>query len=142
MELYALTFFQKVLSIINYFEKPKTSTGTISKSTSKLSEKINTTLQFMIDGMDEKVYLKVFNLYKDWIGNCSEEHAIVQISSITARLASKNPEKIGELIPVIIKKLMLTETDDNGKSVKVLRNLSDSFTNFNVKVLKELVFYC
>jgi len=26
--------------------------------------------------------------------------------------------------------------------VKVIRNLSDSYTAFNIKVLKEIVFYC
>ena len=53
MEIYANTFFSKILSFINYIEKPKSSTGGISESTSKLIDKMNTSLQFLIDGMDE-----------------------------------------------------------------------------------------
>lgn len=67
---------------------------------------------------------------------------MAQISSITARLASKNPEKMGELIPLIIKKLLIQDENDKGEPIQALRNRTDAFTNFNVKILKELVFFC
>lgn len=56
METYAVTFFQKILSFVSYIEKPKSSTGGISESTSKIVDKMNTSLQFLIDGMNEKVF--------------------------------------------------------------------------------------
>ena len=65
-------------------EKPKVATGTISKSTSKLSERINITLQLLIDGMDEKSFDKIFQIYKEWIFNCTEDNALILISSITS----------------------------------------------------------
>jgi len=57
-------------------------------------------------------------------------------------LASKNPKKLGSLIPLIVKRLLSSEKDEKGVVVKVIRNLSDSYTAFNIKVLKEIVFYC
>jgi len=41
--------------------------------------------------MDEQLYDKIFEIYKEWIYNCVEDNALILISSITARLASKNP---------------------------------------------------
>ena len=67
---------------------------------------------------------------------------MILVSSITSRLASKNSKKCGELIPVIIKWLLQVEKDDKGNVVKTIKNLSEGHTSFNVKVLKELIFYC
>lgn len=64
MEKYAIMFFKNVLKMLNYMEKPKVSSGTISKSTSKLSERINITLQLLIDNMDEETFEKIFEIYK------------------------------------------------------------------------------
>lgn len=44
MESFAILFFKNILKMLNYMEKPKISSGTISKTTSKLSEWINVTL--------------------------------------------------------------------------------------------------
>lgn len=44
MDNYAQTFFKKVLSMLNFLEKPKSSNGTISNKTSKLSERLSLTL--------------------------------------------------------------------------------------------------
>lgn len=44
MEKYAVQFFKNILKMLNFMEKPKVSSGTISKTTSKLSERINITL--------------------------------------------------------------------------------------------------
>lgn len=67
MDSYALTFFKKVLGMLNFLEKPKVSSGTISSKTSKLSEWINLTLQLLIDGMDDEMFNKIFSHYKEWI---------------------------------------------------------------------------
>lgn len=64
MEKYAIMFFKNVLKMLNYMEKPKVSSGTISKSTSKLSERINITLQLLIDNMDEETFIKIFEIYQ------------------------------------------------------------------------------
>ena len=106
MDNYAQTFFKKVLSMLNFLEKPKSSNGTISNKTSKLSERLSLTLQLMIDGMDDVMFDKIFEIYKDWIQNCIEDNALILISSITARLASKNPQKMGSLIPFITNRLI------------------------------------
>jgi hypothetical protein len=120
MDTYALTFFKKVLSILNFLEKPKSSSGTISSKTSKLSERLNITLQCMIDGLDEVMFDKIMGIFKDWIQNCSEDGALILVSSITARLASKNPEKMGTLIPFIISRLLTTEKDEQGNVEKTI----------------------
>ena len=44
MEKYAVQFFKNILKMLNFMEKPKVSSGTISKTTSKLSERIYITL--------------------------------------------------------------------------------------------------
>jgi len=59
MEKYAVQFFKNILKMLNFMEKPKVSSGTISKTTSKLSEWINITLQLLIDGMDEEMFDKI-----------------------------------------------------------------------------------
>lgn len=106
MEKYAIMFFKNVLKMLNYMEKPKVSSGTISKSTSKLSERINITLQLLIDNMDEETFIKIFEIYQQWIENCTEDSALILVSSITSRLANKNPVICGKLVPVIIKRIL------------------------------------
>lgn len=56
--------------------------------------------------MDEEMFDKIFQIYKEWIQNVIEDNALILVSSITSRLASKNPKKCGELIPVIIKRIL------------------------------------
>ena len=102
MEFYVLDFFKKILRSLSFLDKPTKTTGNISKSASKLNEKINTTLQFIIYGADEVVFGKMLKIYSEWISNCSDESALVSISPITARFASKNPKMCGTLIPEVI----------------------------------------
>lgn len=45
-------------------------------------------------------------------------------------------------MPVVIKRILQVDKDDQGNITKTIKNLSESHTSFNVKVLKELIFYC
>ena len=62
--------------------------------------------------MDEETFIKIFDIYKQWIENCTEDSALILVSSITSRLANKNPAICGKLVPVIIKRILQVEKDD------------------------------
>ena len=107
MQSYSEILFEKLLNVINYFEKPSfNSKNQFSQSTVKQAQNINATLRLMIDGMNEEVYNVIFDKFKIWLENSYEVGATIQISGLTAKIAQKNPEKANELVPLILDKVL------------------------------------
>lgn len=49
---------------------------------------------------------------------------------------------MGSLIPLIAGRLISTDKDEQGNPVKIIKNQNESYISFNIKILKEIVFYC